>query len=297
MKKRLRVLISIFILIITATVFSLYISKHLDLIRELRHIKLEVLIGILLLYILWFFSLVLVFKISMRVCKKSIPPDESLLLNGYSTIVNFFVLGQSGPAVRALYLYKKYRLRIRVFLLVTLLYYVSYAIISTSLLLIPSKVWWLTFPIVAVILSLAGIGSWFYIKRSKILGSELSINATNVTYLFFATLLQVFILTLIYYVELKAVNSHLLFKQVIMYTGVANLTLFVSLTPGGIGIRESLLIFSEHLHKISSANIVSASIIDRSIFLLLLTILFIVIISLHAKKRLFGKQNISTNNT
>jgi uncharacterized membrane protein YbhN (UPF0104 family) len=77
----------------------------------------------------------------------------------------------------------------------------------------------------------------------------------------------------------------------ITYTGAANFSLFVALTPGAIGIRESFLLFTKRLNHLSNANILTASIIDRSIFLIFLGVLFIVGIILHSKNKLLVKEN------
>jgi uncharacterized membrane protein YbhN (UPF0104 family) len=78
----------------------------------------------------------------------------------------------------------------------------------------------------------------------------------------------------------------------ITYTGAANFALFVALTPGAIGIREAFLLFTRHLHHISSANIVAANIIDRAIFIVVLGVLFGLTLGFHAKyKSLWRKSN------
>jgi uncharacterized membrane protein YbhN (UPF0104 family) len=99
----------------------------------------------------------------------------------------------------------------------------------------------------------------------------------NVMLLFLATVLQAIVQVTIYAVELHSVNHHISLSQIITYTGAANLALFVSLTPGAIGIRESFLIFTEHLHHISSANIILANVIDRSVYLIFLLILVVLV--------------------
>jgi uncharacterized membrane protein YbhN (UPF0104 family) len=71
-----------------------------------------------------------------------------------------------------------------------------------------------------------------------------------------------------------------------VYTGAANLALFVSLTPGAIGFRESFLVFSQHLHHISNSTIVAANILDRAMYLVLLLILALIIFGTHARRQL-----------
>ena len=70
------------------------------------------------------------------------------------------------------------------------------------------------------------------------------------------------------------------------YSGAANFALFVSLTPGAIGFRETFLIFTEHLDRINTATVLSANVIDRSVYIVFLAILFLLAIGINLKKRL-----------
>lgn len=106
-----------------------------------------------------------------------------------------------------------------------------------------------------------------------------------------ASLIQVGLMVCIYFVELKAVMPSVNLGQVLIYTGAANFALFVSLTPGAIGFRESFLIFSEKLHHISSSTVVAASTIDRSVYIVLLLISAFIIFTTHAKKKLMLRQD------
>jgi uncharacterized membrane protein YbhN (UPF0104 family) len=127
---------------------------------------------------------------------------------------------------------------------------------------------------------------YFYAKRSKVDKESLDLNVNNFIYLFLVTLSQTILQILIYYSELRGIKSNASIGQATSYTGAANLSLFVGLTPGAIGIREAFLLFSQRLHHISSSNIVAASIIDRSVYLIFLGIVFLITISMHAKEKL-----------
>ncbi|HEY5268492.1 MAG TPA: lysylphosphatidylglycerol synthase domain-containing protein [Candidatus Saccharimonadales bacterium] len=287
MKNRLHIAISISLLLIAVIVFGVYISKHSYLLDKLKNISPYIVFWLLLLYSLWFISLSLIIKYCLRICNISIPTDENILLNAYSTIVNFFVPGQGGPAVRGAYLYKKHKLKIRLYIFVTLIYYLIYGIVNSFLAFSASSLWWILIPLIIIISTVGIFGGRKYISKFKINKGELSLTPTNLCYLLAATIFQILIIVTINLVELHSVNSGISIKQVAIYTGVANLSIFVALTPGAIGIREGFLIFSRKLHHISVTNIISASIIDRSIFLVVLAILLIYILATHAKTKLF----------
>jgi uncharacterized membrane protein YbhN (UPF0104 family) len=114
----------------------------------------------------------------------------------------------------------------------------------------------------------------------------MNLGARTIGYLIFATVLQSIIQLGIYAIELHSVNSHITAMQMITYTGAANLALFVSLTPGAIGIRESFLIFTRNLHHISSANIVIANVIDRSVYLVFLILLIVLSVVLQMRGKM-----------
>ena len=67
------------------------------------------------------------------------------------------------------------------------------------------------------------------------------------------------------------------------YTGAANFALFVSLTPGAIGIRESFLFFSQRLNHITNAAIVGANVLDRTVYVIFLGLIFIVLLIIRGK--------------
>jgi uncharacterized membrane protein YbhN (UPF0104 family) len=66
--------------------------------------------------------------------------------------------------------------------------------------------------------------------------------------------------------------------QSVIYAAAANLALFVSLTPGAIGFRESFLLLTRQLHQIPNDIVFAASIIDRAFYVVFLLVLFVVLL-------------------
>lgn len=290
MKHRIRLTLSVLIILLTVTTCIYYLSHHRNLITQLSHTPVSLIILILFLYIVWLGVLLLIMQASLRICRKQLKFSENLMLNIYSLFINYFIPGQGGPIMRGVYLKKHHGLRIRSYVIVTILYYLFYAIVSILMLLGGSRPWWQTLLAILLATSCGSLGLYFYSRRKKITKDELNINWTNILYLFAATLLQALVQIAIYSVELHRVDPHVAFRQSVTYTGAANLALFVGLTPGAIGIRESFLIFSQSLHHISSAYIVLANIIDRSVYLLFLGMLFIFTLVFHVKQKLQIRQ-------
>ena len=175
-------------------------------------------------------------------------------------------------------------MRVKDYLFATLLYYGFYAIISGSFFLIGSRPWWQSVALIVIGAIGSAVFIRWYARKKAIAGSGFTIR--NLGLLFAATAAQMVIQLIIFYIELKSVNAGTSLAQALTYTGTANFAVFVSLTPGAIGIREAFLAFSETFHHLPQAVIIAANVIDRSVYLLFLGVLFIMTLSLHAKDKL-----------
>ncbi len=282
MKRNLwRQVAAVAVLIITVAAFAYYFASHAEVRHQLGHTSPSVILTIFTLDLTGIAVLSMVAYATVRLCKVSLGKNESLLLTAYSSVINFFGPLQSGPAFRAVYLKKKHGINLKNYAAATLVYYFFYGSFSSLFLLSGLLKLWLVVAVV-VVLSFAVL-AW----RSQRFGPRLKeLNIGGWHYLALATLLQVIIVTGIYYVELISVAPGTHLSQAIIYTGAANLALFVSFTPGAIGFRESFLLFSQNLHHISSATIVAANILDRAMIILLLLTLALFIFGTHARRRL-----------
>jgi len=209
-----------------------------------------------------------------------------LLLTAYSAVINFFGPLQSGPAFRAIYLKRKHDLKLKNYTLATLVYYGFFGGISLLCLLSSWLGWWLLI-LVGLGLVLAGWAS----KQPRLQGRIQEMRLHEWWQLGLATALQIALLCLVYYLELINVAPGTSLSQAIVYTGAANLALFVSLTPGAIGFRESFLLLSQQLHHISPSTIVAASVLDRAVYILVLLVAAVLIFASHAQRQLTGKDS------
>jgi uncharacterized membrane protein YbhN (UPF0104 family) len=289
MKRYLKTIVSLTIVTLTATAFAYYLAHHPETIRQLRHLPLPIVLGLVALYVVVFVAVALVTRASLHLYDKHMGLQENILFNAYSSLINFFGPGQSGPIFRGAYLKQRHSLSIKDYTFATLLYYAFYVVISVMFLLIGSRPWWQT----AGLMALAAAASFAFIRwyqRRKGAGKHARFNPAVVAVIFAATIVQLAALALINGVELHNVGAHPSVSQVLAYTGVSNLTLFVALTPAGIGIRESFLLFSEHLHHINTSTIVAANLVDRGAYVVFLGMLFVLVMALHAKKKLLMSQ-------
>src|SRR5579875_3356779 len=207
-------------------------------------------------------------------------------LDGLFHACEFLRAGERRVGGARLYMKKQHGLGMKRYLLASLLYYACYAVVSAFMLLIASRPWWQTCLGLAVAGSAAVAVVRWYAGRSAERATALDLNVRSVCVLLLATLLQACVQVAVYGFELYYVDPGVRPWQAVTYTGAANFSLFVALTPGAIGIRETFLYFSEQLHHIDTAAIIAASVIDRVVFLLLLGLLFLSTVAFHAKRAL-----------
>lgn len=292
--KKLKAVLSLAILTFSLVFIVYFFITHPGAFSQLSHLNIVTIIVLLLLDVLGLAILAVILTASLALCGIKIPKRDSLIVTGYSSIINFFGPLQSGPAFRVLYLKSQHNVPIKKFVFTTFLYYGIYAIISAIFLCIHVLPWWQTILVLIIIAGLVG----FILKYRSDKAGNLSVHVRPLTLLAIATLAQVVVQTCSYFVEVRTVDPHVHIAQVITYTGAANFSLFVALTPGAIGFRESFLVLSQHLHHISTTTILAANVIDRAVYILFLLLLAIPIIWLHtADKILKNKRPIaSTDN-
>lgn len=281
--KNMKRLAAIIVLLLTAGSFVYYILRHPTAWHQLGQVGAGTILLLLVLYGLTIAALVFTLEGTLELCATRLNKRENLLLTIYTAIVNFFGPLQSGPGFRAVYLKRRHGTKLKNYTLATLLYYGFFAGFSGLFLLsglLPPR-WLAVIGLGGAVLILLGLSvnapGLRRLKRLELQGAfKLAL----------ATLAQVSLVAVIYFVELTAINGNISFRQAVSYTGAANFALFVSLTPGAIGFRESFLLFSRGIHHVSSGDIVSASLLDRGVYVIFLGILFLFVLVTHARKRL-----------
>jgi uncharacterized membrane protein YbhN (UPF0104 family) len=198
----------------------------------------------------------------------------------YSTVSNFFGPLQSGPGIRAVYLKTRLGMRLRDYTYATLFYFFVFAVVNGALLFSTSAPWLTVAALVAglavilVVVRRAGVGHrWPHLFAIATI-----------------TVLQVIVMATVYFVEINAVGTgSYTFAQALVYSASASLSLFVSITPGAIGIREGFLIFAERLHGVPIDTIVAAGIVDRAFYAIFLGLLFVISSIFHVGRMLRAK--------
>jgi len=285
--RRTKNILIVLVLLVTAVVFIRFFAQHPDYVRQLGRTNPWWIVAVIALNIPMIGLLMLIYNTCLELCGKQLAWKENFLLTSYSSIVNFFGPLQSGPGVRAAYLKTRHKVRLRDYTLAALLYYGLFAFFSALFLLVGTRPWWQTVLALAAVAGFSVFIVRLFLKRDKQPEtSQFNLRSDILGRLMIVTFLQVLLTAVTYFVELKAVNPHISWGQAMSYSGAANFALFVSLTPDAIGFRETFLVFSHRLHHVSTANILSANVIDRGAYVIFLLLLFVVVLSLHAKDRL-----------
>lgn len=271
MKIPYKKIINLTIVAITISLAIYFFSRHQYLLTEISKIPLYLIFLVIFLYLLIAFILSLLFIETIKINKAKVKLFSSILVNSKSLFINFFVPGQSGPAYRAYYLKTEHKVKLVDYSFSLLLYYAIYFIISLSILLLGAIKLFYCIPLLLVFY----LTSYFFLKYylGKKNTKRYEIKFDYILTIFALTLLQSIVIFTIYYLELHFVSNTFKLQQILAYTGIANLSLFVALTPGAIGIREAFLIFSRNITHIDTAQVAATSLIDRSIYIVFLLIL------------------------
>lgn len=290
-KKQIRLSLVILIVGLTIGLFVYYLVTHPEIIRSIGRLSPLTILLLTLAYIGTVIANAFVLFASLRLIKKPVGFLENIALTGYSSVVNFFGPLQSGPGFRAAYLKTKHGVTIKRFLYVTVIFYGFFALING--LVIAGAILITASPnlvpaLLLVIAAVGLIGCLAALRLPRIANALRNIRLTdvNVLYIGVGALLLSAATASAYFIELTHVDPSVTFGQTIIYTAAANLALFVSLTPGAIGFRESFLLLSQQLHGISTDSIIGASVIDRAFYVVFLLGMFVLLIAFGARTRL-----------
>ncbi|MBP6005340.1 flippase-like domain-containing protein [Candidatus Saccharibacteria bacterium] len=276
------------VVILTISIFGLYLYSNPDTLSILSNLSIVTLIKLTAAFTLTIVANSLILHFTLSYLDKKTPLIDNLFLTGYSSIVNFFGPLQSGPGFRAIYLNKKYQVKYRQFINATFIFYLFFALINCLILIITGLS---QYPKIVIASSSIAIfiplivyaidqrsGKSRSLKVKGYLGNLKPYNQ-SLWMIGLMTGLLVLASSLVYHIELSAISSNPInYKQSLIYTGAANLALFVSLTPGAIGFRESFLVLSQRLHGIATQDIIAASIIDRAYYVIFLFMIFVLIL-------------------
>lgn len=282
--RSVKVTLAVVIMLLTFGAFGYYITHNPQAIYAVFSLEPTTIALLTVAYLLTMFSNAFVLWASLKIINKPMKFMENVALTGYSSIVNFFGPLQSGPGFRAAYLKKQHNVSIKSFLYLTVLFYIVFAGINLAIVgwafITSAHSPWLTL-FLTVLLVAVSIIAWLFhskIKRVFKLLHLVQFSNYHTWYIILGAIVLSLSTTTAYFIELMHVDPNITFWQALVYGSAANLVLFVALTPGAIGFRESFLLLTEKLHGINPSTIIAASIIDRAFYVTFLLTLFVVLL-------------------
>jgi uncharacterized protein (TIRG00374 family) len=294
--------LSNFFLVLFLVILIIYIKNNKEEFAELRNINLWFLLMAMIirtaqLFLSGYFIKIIVNKYLEQ---KSISSFESFYISVFSAVGNFFGFLQSGIGIRAFYLKTKYGLSISKFTMTVVIHYtITFFVFGTAgllaLICLGSYEWKLIVPL--FFLSYAAIG-FILLNRIKIVERIVFSNVFRRLHNAFRLLREIpedvktkpqmylslsllyilrFLLAmLIQFLFFKSLDLMVPFCALMLYTSISRLPLIINITPAGVGFREAILILIQGLILIDTTSILKLAIVERTIFVVVLSLSFLV---------------------
>lgn len=286
----------IFLTLLTLFLFAYYFSQNKAEFNHLRGLSARSIILIALGQIIILASNVFILIELLKILTKKIDIQTSSRVVAYSSLINFFGFLQGGLGFRAVYLKKYFRVSYKTYTAITILQYAS--VFGVSIFLLFLGFWLIGYSIFPLLVSIVLFLLFVIFKRQILtfldktrfekISSLVNQHMNNLFTLIVLSVLLFFGSALAYGAELSAVGAHVSLGALLVFTGVAQFAILIALTPGAIGIRESLLFLVQGIMGISTSSIILAGTIDRVIYFLIL--LLITPFAIGFKRRL-GNEN------
>lgn len=303
MKKNI---ISILLTTLVLILFGIYLYKNPQILLSLQEINPWNLVLISILFLLIFFIEALFIKLTLNAFDKDIDKKESYLLSTVSRIGNYLLPMRAGAVFRALYLKKIHNFEYSKFLSTLYAYYILLFLIYSILALISLGIKYINtsiyFPIVTLFFVLLLIATVLIIifsrieikenynnkliKKAIIVINKFILSWDNIVKkrkIFFNLILlttgNILLNWLIYILEFSSINIHVNILDTLLYTCISGVSLLVSITPGSLGLREAMFLFTSDSIGLKEYEIIQLALLDRGIlFILLLLILVLILI-------------------
>lgn len=292
-----------------------YIAKNQQNFAQLKHLSLGLLVLIAVGHLLGIFFNGLFVKFILRPYKKDISSGESFFVSLISTMGNYFLPVGTGTGIKAVYLKKKFQLAYSDFLSTLSGNYIIVFLLTSglgflSVIMLRSYAPRYQFGVLVI-----GLGGMFIamlvlalygfprslirlfnrtktLKKLSSLVSRVLDGWNSITQdrklLLQLTLLIMgnFIITAsITYIAMLALGFSCSIWVLILYTSLASLSLLLNVTPGSIGIRESMFILISTTLALSVPQILSISIVTNGVLFFVLTLSWLLLQIGFVKKR------------
>ncbi|MBD3280591.1 hypothetical protein GF389_03650 [Candidatus Dojkabacteria bacterium] len=289
MKKYFSMLLTILFILM----FIGYLLHNPDLILNLQKIDPIYLVIVGTAQLVIIFSNGLFTRIALQLFNKKIGYSEAFYISLISTIGNYFTPFRGGAGVRAIYLKKRLGFSYSHFISTLSGYYIITFFINSliglsALVYISAKDGQIPYLVIFFFTIVFALTSFLIIfsPPSRLLRT---ISVKNVVLLRirsilintlegwkliignFRILLKLIFIASATYIAVMVIAAtasisldlHLSFVQLAFYAALGNMTLLISITPGSIGIKESVYILTSEIINLTNENILQIALIDR----------------------------------
>ena len=299
-KRLLGKILAVFFFII----FLIYFYFNRQEFVKLLEIEWYYIISILVLKLVILFINGLYISAFLKGYKLSMPHIESYYLSYITTWGNYFGPLHGGSGLRALYLKRKYKFPLSLFLATMYGNYIIIFFVNGLISLLALIMIYFTTGLTSYLLSLffstvvLVTGIIIFVSQSSLLIRDLLLkgkvlifqkvakifqgwiklrnNYVLIRHLIILTLSNLLLWTIMYYLQYRSIGINLSLPQTLLFTTITSSTILVNITPGGIGIREAIqLLFSKFI-GISELDVVSVAILDRALLFLALIVLCVI---------------------
>jgi uncharacterized protein (TIRG00374 family) len=301
MKKNI---ISILLTVLVLILFGIYLYRNPQILISIQEINLLYLIIISVLFLIIFFIEGLFIKLTLHAFDKNIDTKESYFLSTVSRIGNYLLPMRAGAVFRAMYLKKIYKFEYSKFLSTLYAYYILLFLIYSILALLALGIKYIDteiyFPIVTLFFVLLFIGTLLVIVFRKFEVKNISENKyiqkiltvlnkfisswDNIVKrkdifinLILLTTGNILINWVIYIVEFHSLNLNINILDTLLYTCLSGVSLLISITPGSLGLREAVFLFTSESIGLTEEQIMQLAFLDRGVMYVLLLVLLVLI--------------------
>lgn len=294
----------IWVTLIILMVFVVYIANNINDFKPLLDVNPLYLCIIASIVIISIVSNGIFTKFVMESFKKPIDTRESTYVSLIASVGNFFAPAGSGFGIRAVYLKKKHGLAysdymtllsgnyVIVFLVVSLLGMVSLGFIHVGY-SVAERLLWLMFVglfVLSVALLIIRVprklqnlkpknqyvaSLYEIIVRVSVGWSEITRNRVLMIKLVCLVLFNTLMGMASTFLIIKSLHLHVGLPSLALFSALSSLAMFINITPGNLGIKEALYVFSSGALGLTTDQIISVALIDRIVLFVVLLVLWL----------------------
>lgn len=276
-------------------------KKSFELLLDIRPIFL---VGVALCYVAIVFTNGLFIKYIIEPFNKKISVRESARVSLISSLGNFFASSGAGLGFRAVYLKRRHNLGYGDYMTTLygnylLIFIINASLGIISLLLVSSSeglqytgalLFFSTLLVTSLVLCFirlpdssspskkGRVSKAYRYLKSMITGwNRIVRNKRLLVHLSFLVTLQLGLTILIGWLEFSALNISIGLPELLLFSVLGSLSIFISLTPANLGVKEGIYLLTASVIGITTPQIVSIALIDRGILFGTLFILWLAI--------------------